>query len=478
MTDIYMPPEPETYGDVSEFAEAPSSPGIPHSRDAEEAVIGSVLIDPDCFFTISAFLREDDFYIHCNRFIWRAYSSLHAKRVPIDLLTVCGELEKDGKLGEIGGSAYLTSLIGIVPSSLNAEAYARVVSDHAVRRKMIAAANGIASLAYSGGDVLTNFAQGKKLLDTSMPVTGGFTSAKTLASDLYDLTERRANGERPNVIPTGFVDLDDMLDGGMRPTNLIYIGGRPGTGKTALLLDIAGHAAGKQSKRVGVFSLEMSNEEVIERMVVKYGVPMKNLRHGEMRDGDWPVFTDAIEHVSAYNLQLCDMPALRPAQLRAQAHTLYNTSGLDLLIVDYVQLMGADDDGRNSNRNNEVSAISRSLKIIARELKIPVLAAAQLSRTLEARADKRPILSDLRDSGGLEQDADVVIFAYRDDMYNPKSEKAGVAEIIVAKQRNGPTGTVELIFRGELMKFENAATRRFAPNESPAWQERADMGGD
>jgi len=479
MSVTYAPPEPETFGDVSEFAEAPVSPSIPHSRESEEAVIGSVLIDPDCYFTVSAFLRGEDFYIHRNRFIWQAFSRLHAKRAPIDLLTVCEELEQDGKLSEIGGSAYLTSLIGVVPSSLNAEAYARVVSDHAVRRKMISAANEIASLAYKGGDVLTNFAQGRNLLDASMPAMGGFTSAKELASAHYDLMDRRARGEKPNVISTGFVDLDDMLDGGMRPTNLIYVGGRPGMGKTAFLLDIAKYVAEKQGKRVAIFSLEMSNEEVIERLVVKYGIPMSSIRRGEMKDGDWPVYTDAIERISSYNLQLCDMPALRPAQLRAQAHTLYNTIGLDLLIVDYVQLMGSDDDGgRNSNRNNEVSAISRNLKIIARELNIPVLAAAQLNRTLEARADKRPILSDLRDSGGLEQDADVVIFTYRDDMYNPKSEKAGIAECIVAKQRNGHTGTVELIFRGALMKFENAATRRFAPNESPAWQERADLGDD
>lgn len=474
MTVTYMPPEPEVYGDVSESA------AIPHSREAEEAVIGSVLIDPECYFTLSSFLKDGDFYIHRNRFIWQSFTRLRAKHVPIDLLTVCEELEQDGKLDEIGGSAYLTGLISQVPTSLNAEAYARVVVDHSVRRRMIAAANGIASLAYKGGDVLTNFAAGRKLLDASMPMTGGFTSAKELSSRLYDTVDRRANGEKPNLIPTGFIDLDDILDGGMRPTDLLYVGGRPGMGKTAWLLDVAKHAAGKEGRRVGIFSLEMSNEQVIERLVVKCGVPMKSLRRATMRDVDWPVFTHAIEEVASYNLQLCDMPAIRPTQLRAQAHTLYNTIGLDLLIVDYVQLMGADDDGgKNSNRNNEISAISRNCKIIARELGIPVLAAAQLNRSLEARTDKRPLLSDLRDSGTLEQDADVVIFLYRDEIYNPNTKKGGIAECIVAKQRNGPTGTVELIFRGALMKFENAVTRHFALNEPQTkWQDRADMGDD
>lgn len=475
MSVIYSPPEPEYTLDVSE---TPLSPGVPRNREAEEAVIGSVLIDPDCYFSISAFLKESDFYIHRNRWIWQAYTRLHTKRTPIDLLTLCEELEQEGKLAEIGGSAYLTGLVNQVPTSLNAEAYARVVEEHATRRRMIAAANQIASLAYKGGDVLTNFAAARKSLDDSMPATGGFTSAKELASAHYDLMDRRANGERPNLIPTGFYDLDDLLDGGMRPTDLIYVGARPGMGKTSFLLDIARHAAEVEKKRVGIFSLEMSNEQVIERLIVKFGVPMSRLRKSKLHDTDWPVYTDAIEHIGMCNLQLSDMPALRPAQMRAQAHTLYNTIGLDLLIVDYVQLMGSDDGDRNGNRNNEISAISRNLKIIARELNIPVLAAAQLNRGLEARNDKRPILSDLRDSGSLEQDADVVMFMYRDEVYNPKTDKANIAECIVAKQRNGPVGTVELVFRGELMKFENAVTRRFAPNESPHWQERADMGDD
>lgn len=481
MNTTYAPPEPEFYGDIleTEMHEAPTGPAVPHSREAEEAVIGSVLIDQDCFFTVSTILRDEDFYIHRNRWIWQAYTRLHSKRTPIDLLTICEDMEQTGQLSEIGGSAYLTGLINQVPTSLNVEAYARVVVEHSVRRRMIAAANGIASLAYKGGDVLSNFAASRKLLDSSMPVTGGFTSAKELASQHYDVMERRAAGEEPKLIPTGFIDLDDMLDGGMRPGDLTYLAGRPGMGKTGLLLDIAVAAAVKH-KKVGIFSLEMSNEQVIERLIVKNGIPMKALRLGRLPDSLWGSYTKSIELVSKYNMQLSDMPALRPAQMRAQAHTLYNTTGLDLLIVDYVQLMGTDDDGgRNSNRNNEISAISRSLKIIARELSIPVLAAAQLNRTLEARTDKRPVLSDLRDSGSLEQDADLVAFIYRDDMYNQKSDKPGIAEIIVAKQRNGPTGTVDLVFRGEYMKFENAATKRFAPNEKgTGWQNRADMGDD
>lgn len=440
---------------------APSSPGIPHSREAEEACIGAVFINPEAYFELSSFLKSEDFYIHRNRWIWDAIKALHDKRTPIDILTVSEHMEQLGQLAECGGSAYITSLINQVPTSLNAVYYGRIIEEHAIRRKMIGAANQIASLAYKAGDVRQNFALGKKAYEESLPATGSFQKIGEVASDQWDLVAARARGEEQGLIKTGFVDLDQLLDGGLRPENLMYIGGRPGMGKTAFLLDIARNVA-RQGKNVVVFSLEMSNEEVTQRIIVKDGVPMQAMRRGNLTAEQWKIFGKSIEEIQKFNIFMNDLPMLTPTQLRAQTHSLYNQSNIDLLIVDYIQLMENEGSKRNGdeNRNNEISAISRSMKVLARELHIPVVCAAQLSRELEKRQDKRPQLSDLRDSGSLEQDADIVAFMYRDAVYNKDSEER-LAEINVPKHRNGKTGKIDLIFNGELMKFENAAMLKF-----------------
>lgn len=461
-----MIPEPEYVYDTS-FAEpaTPSPTSLPFSREAEDACCGVVLIDPTAYFELSAFLKSDDFYIQRNGYIWTAYGTLHDKRIPIDLLTVSQELEHQGVLAEIGGSAYITSLISQVPSSLNAESYGRIVEGMSIRRKMITSANKIATLAYNPAiPVESAYAEGRKHYDGAFSQAGQFKTIGELVSKEYDRIDARAEGHDDNIIPTGFADLDKMLDGGMRGGNLILGAGRPGMGKTALMLDIAKHVALVQGKHVAIFSLEMSNEQVTQRLLVKEsGLPMSSLRTGMLAEREWPLFTHAVEKYTNVPIYMDDMPAIIPTQLRAKAHQLQNRFGIDLMIVDYLQLMGSDTN--IDNRVQEVSAISRSLKVLARELNIPIFAGAQLSRKVEERQDKRPILSDLRDSGSLEQDADIVMFLYRDSVYDSKTEQGNVAELIVAKQRDGGTGTVNLIFRGPQMKFENASMRVFSPND-------------
>jgi len=458
MTD-YLPQE--------EITAPATSTAVPHSREAEEAVVGAVFINPEVYYDIAQFLTADDFYIHRHKWIWEAFNYLHESRVPIDLLTVTNELERRGQLSEIGGPAYLTSLVNQVPSSLNAESYGRIVEGHSIRRKMIGAANQIASIAYnekSSVDDVMNEAEKAVFNVSERRLKHDLTPIKTVLSEYYDRIDDLA--KRPDDIhgvPTGFIDLDKMLTG-LQPSDLLIIAGRPGQGKTGFLLSIAMNAGLIHKKKVAIFSLEMSNEQVVQRLIAQQtGIDSQRLRTGKLNDDEWPKFTHAIEVFGDTHIYLDDTPAITPLQLRTKCRRLHMEFGLDLVIVDYLQLMGGDQ--RTDNRVQEVSHISRSLKILARELNVPVLAAAQLSRAVEQRSDKKPVLSDLRESGSLEQDADIVMFIYRPDQYEKDTVKQNVAEIIVAKHRNGPVGSVELVFRGELAKFENAATRVFKPNE-------------
>ena len=458
MTDHYQP----------EDAPAPApSTVVPHSREAEEAVVGAVFINPEVYFDVAQFLNADDFYIHRLRWIWEAFTSLHEQRIPFDLLTVSNELEKKNQLTEIGGPAYLTSLINQVPSSLNAESYGHIVEGYSVRRKMINAANQIASIAYSektSVDDVMNEAEKAVFNVSERRLKHDLTSIKKVASDFYDRIDDLAKrGDDIVGVPTGFIDLDKMLTG-LQPSDLLIIAGRPGQGKTGFLLSIAKNAGLTHKKRVAIFSLEMSNDQVVQRLISQEtGIDSQTMRTGKLKDHEWPLFTHAIEVFSDTKIFLDDTPAITPLQLRTKCRRLHMEYGLDLVIIDYLQLMGGDN--RTDNRVQEVSHISRSLKVLARELNVPVLAAAQLSRAVEQRTDKRPVLSDLRESGSLEQDADIVMFIYRPDQYEKDTVKQNVAEIIVAKHRNGPVGSVELVFRGAQTKFENAATRVFKPNE-------------
>ncbi len=446
---------------------APASPSIPHSREAEEAVVGAVLINPEVYYDVAQFLSADDFYIHRHKFIWEAFTRLHEQRIPTDLLTLSEELDRVGQLAEIGGSAYLTSLINQVPSSLNAESYGRIVEGHSIRRKMINAANKIASLAYNEEtivDTVMDEAEKAVFNVSERRLKHDLQPIANVLSDYYDRIDDLAKRPADVVgVPTGFIDLDRMLTG-LQPSDLLIIAGRPGQGKTGFLLSVAKNAALTHKKKVAIFSLEMSNEQVVQRLIAQEtGIDSQRLRTGKLTEQEWPLFTHAIEVFSDTRIFLDDTPGITPMQLRTKCRRLHMEYGLDLILVDYLQLMGGET--RNENRVQEVSYISRNLKILARELNVPVLTAAQLSRAVEQRQDKRPVLSDLRESGSLEQDSDIVMFIYRPDQYEKDSDKHNIAEIIISKHRNGPVGSVELIFRSALAKFENAATRVFRPNE-------------
>jgi replicative DNA helicase len=438
-------PNEAPYGD-----EKTTSSGLPHSREAEEAVIGAVLINPEVYYDLAQFLQPDDFYIHRLRFIWEAYVRLQERRVPLDSLTVSEELEDMGRLEEIGGPAYLTALLNQVPTTLHAEAYGKIVEATAIRRKLLTAANSIATLAYDENEgIETVMGEAEKAIFNDVrPI-------REVLSDYYDHVDELARrGDEIVGVPTGFTDLDKML-GGLQPSDLLITAGRPGTGKTALMLTLANHAALVHKKRVAIFSLEMSNEQLVQRLIAQQtGIDSQRLRSGKLTDEDWPVFNHAIEVLGDTRIYLDDTPGLTPLQLRTKCRRLHMEFGIDLIILDYLQLMSSET--RNDNRVQEVSYISRSLKQLAREINVPLMAAAQLSRAVEQRSDKEPQLSDLRESGSLEQDADIVMFIYRDEK---DPTMANVTHLKIAKHRNGPVGQIDLIFRNNLTKFENAATR-------------------
>jgi len=628
---------------------APIERMVPHSVEAEEAVLGSLLIDPETIFRVSPFLRPDDFYIVKNRWVYEACLALHEHREPIDFVTVTEELEKREQLAEIGGPAFVSHLINVVPTAIHAEGYGRIVERAAVRRKLLQAASDIAQYAYDESaeidetidqseQALFAVSQRRQSRDL-LPISDVMRSYYERIEYLYE-----HRGE-PLGIPTGFVDLDKLL-GGLQRSDLIIVASRPGIGKSSLMLSVALSAARKFHQRVAIFTLEMSSEQLVQRMVsAETGIDSQRLRLGELRDDEWPLFVQASSALSDSLIYLDDTPSISALQLRTKARRLHAEHGLDLILVDYLQLMTGE--ARAENRVQEISYISRALKGLARELNLPVMAASQLSRSVEQRSDKRPVLSDLRESGclagdtlvtladtgarvpirslvgqsgfrvwalnertlkieatevsrafttgrkpvyrletrlgyviratgnhkfrmplgwqrldklqvrdwiavpqpdailgsespayveyadtgiksafvrvhprpeilqparqmgalfttpaitdvywdeivsiepdreedvydltvpgpsnfvandiivhnSIEQDADVVMFIYRDDVYDPQSERKNVAEIIVSKHRNGPTGTIELYFRSHLAQFVNATRREIS----------------
>jgi replicative DNA helicase len=440
------------------------SQGVPYVRDAEEAVLGAVLVNPEAFYDVANFLSPEDFFLHRNRWIWEAFEALTEHRLPIDVLTVSEELERKSRLDEAGGTAYLAALIGSVPTSLHAEAYGHLVEETATRRRLLEAANSIARLAYQTDTLIedvVNDAEKAVFSVSERRLTHELQPIKSVLSDYYDRIDYLARHRDESLgVPTGFIDLDRLL-GGMQPSDLLIIAGRPGQGKSGFCLSVAKNASQLFKKHVAVFSLEMSNEQLVQRLIAQEtGINSQRLRLGDVHDDEWPLFTQAVSTLSDTSIFLDDTPAITPLQLRTKCRRLHMEFGLDLIIVDYLQLMTGET--RMENRVQEVSYISRNLKVLARELNVPVLAAAQLSRAVEQRADKRPILSDLRESGSLEQDSDLVLFIYRPDQYEDDTLKVNVAEIIVAKHRNGPVGSVELVFRKDLAKFENAETRHIS----------------
>jgi len=442
---------------------------VPHSREAEEAVIGSVLINPDAYYDVVEFLEAEDFYLIKHRWVFEAFNRLHERRTPIDILTVTEELDQMGYLGEVGGSAYLTALISNVPTALHATAYGHLVGDTAIRRRMLEAANDIAKTAYKEDitiDTAIDSAEKAVFGISDRRLSSDLQPIQKVLSDYYDRVGDLASRDAETYgVPTNFRDLDNLL-GGLQPSDLLIIAGRPGQGKTSFMLSIAKNAARISNKHIAIFSMEMSNEQLVQRLISQEtGIDAQRLRLGKLKGDEWNLFAEAVESLSRTHVFLDDTPSITPTQMRAKCRRLHLEHRLDLIIVDYLQLMQGD--YRTDNRVQEVSYISRNLKTLARELNVPVLAAAQLSRAVEQRSDKHPVLSDLRESGSLEQDSDIVMFIYREDKDQEDSIMKNVAEIIVSKHRNGPTGSVQLVFREHLAQFVDAATFHFDQTQIP-----------
>ncbi len=433
----------------------------PQSIEAEEAVLGSLLIDADAIIRIATVLRAEDFYREKHGWIYEAILDLHERREPVDLLTVCDELERREQLDEVGGTVFVTSLVNAVPTSIHAEHYARIIERAATRRRLIDAAGQIAALGYQEADDVGEVVdRAEQLLFgvSERRISRDLVPIKQVLSDYYDRIEylTRHQGEVIGI-PTGFADIDGLL-GGLQRSDMIILAARPSVGKTSLALSMAHNAALKFGQRVAFFSLEMSSEQVVQRLIsAETGIDSQTLRQGKIAGDEWARFMKATSDLSETHLYIDDTPGISALELRTKARRLQAEFGIDLLMIDYLQLMRGDT--RSENRVQEISSISRSIKALARELNVPIVALSQLSRGVEARTDKRPILSDLRESGALEQDADVVIFIYRDELYNENTERKNIADVIVAKHRNGPTGVVSLYFKKELAQFREAELR-------------------
>jgi replicative DNA helicase len=429
----------------------------PQNVEAEQSVLGSLLIDPDALLKVTPFLRPEDFYRETHGLIYRAIVDLHEQRQPADFVTLCDELERRGQLEHVGGPGYLTSLINVVPTSVHAQYYGRIVERTATLRRLISAASEISSMAYERAD------DEDRILDQAEQLIFGVAQRsierelvplRTILSDYYDRIEYLYDHRGQTIgVPTGFIDLDRLL-GGFQQGDLIIVAGRPGTGKTSLAMTIMDYAARRHGRCVATFSLEMPSQQVVQRLVAgATGIESQRLRTGEISEDELALIARAMGELSETAVYVDDTPAISPMELRAKARRLQAEHPLDLIIVDYLQLMQAG--LRMENRVQEVSYISRQLKSLASELHVPVLACSQLSRAVESRPDKRPLLSDLRESGSIEQDADVVMFIYREEMYVEETFRPNIADIIVAKHRNGPTGQLSLRFMKEQARFAN-----------------------
>ncbi|MGC8780352.1 MAG: replicative DNA helicase, partial [Anaerolineae bacterium] len=435
---------------------------IPANPEAEEAVLGSLLIDPDAIIKVAAFLEPDDFYREKNGWIYRAILDLHERREPADFVTLVDELERRDQLQQVGGAAYITSLINSVPTAIHVEHYARIVERTATLRRLIAAAGQIAALAYEEAEDVDEVVDRAEQLIFNVSerrIRRDLTPVRQIMHTVVDRLDylHRHKGDLLGV-PSGFSKLDKLL-GGFQKSDLIILAARPGVGKTSLALNIAVNAAKRYGQRVAFFSLEMSSEQLVQRLLAaETGINQQRLRLGEINDDEWPILMEAAGVLSETLLFIDDTPAVSALELRTKARRLQAEHGLDMVIVDYLQLMRSDT--RSENRVQEISYISRSLKSLARELEVPLIALSQLSRAVESRSDHKPVLSDLRESGAIEQDADVVMFIYREDMVKENTERKNIADIIVAKHRNGPTDTVPLYFDKTLTRFADLELTR------------------
>ena len=431
---------------------------IPQNIEAEASVLGSILIDPEAMVQVADSLHPDDFYRDAHRMIYETILHLYANRQPADFITVCDDLERRGKLEEVGGSAYITSLINQIPTSINAEYYANIVERTAVLRRLIQAAGEIAAVAYDETDAEIALDHAEQLIFNigQRHTRSDFSNLRDLLDSYMEKLDQLHQRRGAIVgVPTGFTDLDRMT-GGLQKSDLIILAARPAVGKTSLALSLAHNAALKYNRSIAIFSLEMSKEQLLQRLLsMEAGVDQQRLRTGWIEDEEWERIIMSMNRLSEANIWIDDTAGISTTEMRSKARRLQNASGIDMIIVDYLQLMQGNAGKRNDNRVQEISEISRNLKGLARELDVPVLALAQLSRAVESRQSKVPQLSDLRESGSIEQDADVVMFIYRDDVYNPDTERKNIADIIVAKHRNGPVGEVSLYFQASQTRFRD-----------------------
>lgn len=431
----------------------------PHSLEAEQAVLGGLMLDNSGWDRIADIVSTEDFYRQDHRLILAAVMALSEASQPFDAVTVSQWLQNNDELEAAGGLAYLGQLVRDTPSAANIKAYAEIVRERSILRQLIEVGTRMAASAYTpeGRDSreLLDSAESEvfRIAEQGARGKAGMKSIKSLLADAVDRIDTLyQQDDHITGVATGFVDFDDQTSG-MQPSDLVIVAGRPSMGKTTFAMNIAENAAIKHQKPVAIFSMEMSGEQLAMRLMSSLGrIDQTRIRTGKLDDDDWHRLTSSMGILADAPMYIDDTPALSPTELRARARRMAREHGLGMIVIDYLQLMQT---GGKENRTAEISEISRSLKSLAKELNVPVVALSQLNRSLEQRPNKRPVMSDLRESGAIEQDADVIVFIYRDEVYNPESQDKGIAEIIVGKQRNGPIGTTRLTFLGQFTRFEN-----------------------
>lgn len=429
----------------------------PHSVEAEQSVLGAMLLDKEAINTAIEIIRPDDFYKDANKEVYEAMLVLNNRNEPIDLITLSEELKRRGTLESIGGLTYLANLSSSIATTANTKYYCEIVQEKSILRRLISTSNEVMGLAYDNSEDV-NFIidkAEKNIFDITQGAhkKGFFPISEVLLSSFAQIEERAANKGQLTGLTTGFSDLDYKLSG-LQKSDLVLLAARPSMGKTALGVNIATNASLRGGGKIGLFSLEMSKEQLVQRIISATAhVDLQKIISGNMVDDEWLRVVNAMGPLSKMDIYIDDTAGISLMEMKAKCRRLKVEKGLDLIVVDYLQLMQAD--GKVESRQQEISAISRGLKAIAKEMECPVLALSQLSRAPELRSDHRPILSDLRESGAIEQDADVVLFLYRDEYYDKESEKKNIGEVIIAKHRNGPTGSIELVFKHEFTKFLN-----------------------
>lgn len=440
----------------------------PHSIEAEQSVLGSLMLDNESWEKTADLLVEHDFYRRDHQLIFRAIAELFEQSQPVDVITLAEYHDKRGELDKVGELAYLGMLARNTPSSANIIAYASIVRERSILRQLIAVGTAISNVAFNpegkSSEEMLDLAEGQvfEIAEKGAKRSGGFIQVKEVLSRVVDRIDTLFEQDSPITgLSTGFNDFDEQTSG-MQPADLVIVAGRPSMGKTTFAMNLAEHAAIKSKVPVAVFSMEMPADALAMRMLSSLGqIDQHRLRTGRLNDDDWPRLTSAIALLNEAPLFIDDTPALTVTELRARARRLKREHGLSMIVIDYIQLMQGSSRSSNENRATEISEISRSLKALAKELEVPVVALSQLNRSLEQRPNKRPIMSDLRESGAIEQDADLIVFIYRDEVYNEDSAEKGKAEIIISKQRNGPIGTVALTFQGKYTRFENFAFNNY-----------------